>query len=360
MPVRPVVRLPDHVLKRVADPVTEIGAEEKALAADLLDTMFASPSCVGVAAPQIGVSIRAFSVDVTGHRKADSCHGPFVLFNPVVIFPEIEPDRIGVAPESARARGVELTLSSDRGRALTWWVAYALARAEDRVDGGMVPRDRQKDVLASVVKDITARDYHLSTGFLGTACLMQVLSQGGAEDVAYKVATQRTYPSWGYMVEKGATTIWELWNSDTQGPEMNSRNHFAFGVVGQWFYEELAGIHPDPEAPGYKRTIIRPRPAGDLEWARAEYQSAHGPIQSAWRKGGGIFTLEVSLPANTSALVHVPLPAGGAPTVLEGEKVVFKDGKPAEKVDGVKFSRVEGGSAVFDVGSGHYSFQVKA
>ena len=85
MPVRPLVRLPDHVLKRVADPVAEIGPEEKALAADLLDTMFASPSCVGVAAPQIGVSTRAFSVDVTGHKKADSCHGPLVLFNPVLV-----------------------------------------------------------------------------------------------------------------------------------------------------------------------------------------------------------------------------------------------------------------------------------
>ena len=85
MPVRPVVRLPDHVLKRVAEPVTGIGPEEKALATDLLDTMFASPSCVGVAAPQIGVSVRAFSFDVTGHKKADSCHGPMVLFNPVLI-----------------------------------------------------------------------------------------------------------------------------------------------------------------------------------------------------------------------------------------------------------------------------------
>jgi len=85
VPVRPVVRLPESVLKRVADPVAGIGPEEKALAADLLDTMFASPSCVGVAAPQIGVSLRAFSVDVSGHRKADSCHGPFVLFNPVLV-----------------------------------------------------------------------------------------------------------------------------------------------------------------------------------------------------------------------------------------------------------------------------------
>lgn len=85
MPVRPVVRLPEPVLKQVAEPVKGIGPDERALAADLLDTMFSSPSCVGVAAPQINVSLRAFSVDVTGHKKADSCHGPFVLFNPVLI-----------------------------------------------------------------------------------------------------------------------------------------------------------------------------------------------------------------------------------------------------------------------------------
>ncbi len=85
MPVRPVVRIPHSVLKRVADPVKDIGPDELALAADLLDIMAASPSCVGVAAPQIGVSVRAFCVDVTGHRKADSCHGAFVLFNPVLL-----------------------------------------------------------------------------------------------------------------------------------------------------------------------------------------------------------------------------------------------------------------------------------
>jgi peptide deformylase len=82
---RPVVHLPDPVLKRVADPVKEIGPEELALAADLLDTMAAAAHSVGVAAPQIGVSLRAFCVDVTGHRKADSCHGAFVLFNPVLL-----------------------------------------------------------------------------------------------------------------------------------------------------------------------------------------------------------------------------------------------------------------------------------
>src|SRR5438132_161410 len=85
VPARPVLRLPDHILKQVADPVEKVGAGELGLAMDLLDTMAASPSCVGVAAPQIGVSLRAFRVDVTGHRKADSCHGAFVLFNPVLL-----------------------------------------------------------------------------------------------------------------------------------------------------------------------------------------------------------------------------------------------------------------------------------
>lgn len=85
MPVRPVLRLPDPVLKRVADPVERIDEAALALAADLVDTMRASPACVGIAAPQIGVSLRAFVVDVTGHKKAQSCHGEFVLFNPEVL-----------------------------------------------------------------------------------------------------------------------------------------------------------------------------------------------------------------------------------------------------------------------------------
>jgi alpha-L-rhamnosidase len=222
---------------------------------------------------------------------------------------------------------------------------------------GIVPPDRRKAVLGDVVEDIVKRDYHLSTGFLGTPCLLPELAAGGEQEVAYKVATQRTCPSWGYMVEKGATTIWELWNSDTQGPEMNSRNHFAFGVVGQWFYEDLAGINVDPEGPGYKRSTIRPRPAGDLEWARAEYDSVHGLIQSAWRKTDSSLSLEVSIPANTSATVYVPLLAEGD-TVAEGDKTVLLGGKPAEKVDGLSFLRVEPGFAVFDAAAGHYTFQV--
>jgi hypothetical protein len=113
---------------------------------------------------------------------------------------------------------------------------------------GIVPDDRRAAVAENIAKDATARDYHLSTGFLGTPQILPMLTESGWQDVACRVATQRTYPSWGYMVDKGATTIWELWNSDTEGPGMNSRNHFALGSVGEWYYEALAGLSTDPRA----------------------------------------------------------------------------------------------------------------
>ena len=146
MPVRPVLRLPEPVLKRVADPVPEIGPEELALAADLLDTMAASPSCVGVAAPQIGVSRRAFCVDVTGHRKADSCHGAFVLFNPVlVLYRHLELAREGclsvpdLTGDVARATEVVIRGLTPEGRTrvieANAFEARALLHELDHLDG---------------------------------------------------------------------------------------------------------------------------------------------------------------------------------------------------------------------------------
>ena len=98
---------------------------------------------------------------------------------------------------------------------------------------------------------------------------MRVLTANGRPDLAYTIATQKTYPSWGYMVEKGATTIWELWNGDTADPAMNSGNHVMLvGDLGIWLYENLAGIKPDPEQPGFKHIIMRPEPVGDLRSSR--------------------------------------------------------------------------------------------
>jgi alpha-L-rhamnosidase len=162
------------------------------------------------------------------------------------------------------------------------------------------------------------------------------------------------------MVDKGATTIWELWNSDTEGPGMNSRNHFALGSVGEWYYEALAGLSTDPRAPGFKRLLVRPAPCADVTWADAGFRSMYGPVRSAWKIAKGDFVLKLTVPANTTAEVSIPM--GQGTRVLEG-------GIPIEKSPGVKLiglTRIPFGAAggatrpvaVCEVGSGTYEFTV--
>ena len=212
---------------------------------------------------------------------------------------------------------------------------------------GLVPKEHRQAVLANLVADIRRRGGHLSTGTVASAYLLPVLTDAGEHEAAYRLASRTTRPSWGYMVRAGATTVWELWNSDAAGPLMNSRNHFALGAVGQWYFEALAGISPDIRQPGFQHVVIRPRPAGDLTWARAEYPSMYGVIRSAWRIEGGRFTLDLTIPANATATVYVPTREPAA--VVEG-------GRPAAKARGVMPLRAEPHAAVFQVGAGTYRF----
>ena len=178
---------------------------------------------------------------------------------------------------------------------------------------------------------------------------MRVLTANGRPDLAYTIATQKTYPSWGYMVEKGATTIWELWNGDTADPAMNSGNHvMLMGDLGIWLYESLAGIKSDPEQPGFKHIIMRPEPVEGLSFARASHRSPYGLITSDWQKEGCVFRWKVTIPPNTTATVYMP--ATHAESITE-------DGKPAIQARGVKLLKMENGRAVFSVGSGSYSFE---
>lgn len=206
---------------------------------------------------------------------------------------------------------------------------------------GITPPDRRTAVAAAIADDVRERENHLSTGFLGTAYLLPALSTYGQNATAYAIATQRTYPSWGHMIEKGATTIWELWDSDTKGPEMNSRNHFALGAAGEWMFEYLGGIRIDPKHAGFARFVIGPMPAAGLEWVTCEYPSVHGPIRSAWRQQDGRLTLDVRIPANTSATVRLPAADPFGATVREGDVVVVRNGKAADAVPGVKLVDVE-------------------
>lgn len=224
---------------------------------------------------------------------------------------------------------------------------------------GITPPDRRGAALKNVVDDIAQRGGHLSTGFLGTAYLLPLLADNGFPDVAYGVATRTTYPSWGYMIEKGATTIWELWDSDKKGPDMNSRNHFALGGCGQWLYESLGGINIDPEGPGFKRIIIRPQPADGLEFARADYPSPYGRIRSAWRREGDALRLDITIPANTTARVCVPTLGRANATVTEGGKPVAAGRASATAVPGIRFVEATTGAAVFDIAAGQYAFRVE-
>jgi alpha-L-rhamnosidase len=215
---------------------------------------------------------------------------------------------------------------------------------------GLVPEGERERVFNHLVnKILTETKGHIGTGLIGAQYLMRVLTDGGRADLAYTIATQKTYPSWGYMVEKGATTIWELWNGDTADPAMNSGNHVMLvGDLGIWFYENLAGIKSDPEQPGFKHIIMRPEPAGDLQFVKASHRSPYGLIASEWERKDGVFRWKVTIPANTTATVYVP--AASAESVTE-------NGKPLAQARGVKLVNIENGRVVCLVGSGDFRFE---
>jgi alpha-L-rhamnosidase len=169
--------------------------------------------------------------------------------------------------------------------------------------------------------------------------------------LCYTIASQKDYPSWGYMVEQGATTIWELWNGNTADPTMNSGNHvMLIGDLVVWFYEYLAGIAPDDAQPGFKHIVMRPHPVSDLKFVKASHHSPYGVICSEWHRDGKVFDWRIEIPANTTATVCVP--AAGLGTVFDGST-------PAIKAAGVKSFRFEGGRAIFKIGSGKYHFVSK-
>ena len=224
---------------------------------------------------------------------------------------------------------------------------------------GITPASLKETVFGNLVKDVQERNGHLSTGFIGTKYILPMLSDNGQNELAYQVATQTSYPGWGYMVEKGATTMWELWNSDTERPvQMNSRNHFAYGSVGQWYYQYLAGIRPDFDEPGFKHSIIAPMPAGDLTWVEASLQTGYGLLTSRWDKTENSFRLGITIPANTYATIRIPVPNGDF-TISESGKVVYT--KTAGKRDSrhMHYTGKDDNSVSFTVNSGRYLFIVK-
>jgi alpha-L-rhamnosidase len=216
----------------------------------------------------------------------------------------------------------------------------------------MVPEDNRQGVADALIRKIEDQGKdHLATGLVGGQWLMQTLSDGGSPGVAYQIAAQRTYPSWGYMVTHGATTIWELWNGDTADPAMNSGNHLMLvGDLITWSYENLAGIRPDFAHPAFKHIVMRPTPVGDLTYVQASYNSSYGKIVSDWKIAGGRFIWNIIVPPNTTATVYIS--GNDAAGITES-------GKPASEAQSVKYLRTEAGATVYEIGSGSYRFESK-
>ncbi|TWT98345.1 glycoside hydrolase family 78 protein [Stieleria varia] len=234
--------------------------------------------------------------------------------------------------------------------------AQALALFAD-----LIPEDQREATGRRLAEMLSENGNHMATGFLGTRPLLPVLSSAGQHDLATFLLQSREFPSWGYEIQNGATTIWERWDSYTKedafgrhNAAMNSFSHYAFGAVCEWMFETLAGISSD--GPGYKHITIHPHPPtlgsnamhDSIDWVRASYDSIRGPIRSEWKLAAGTFELNVTIPANTNATVY--LPATQASEITEG-------GMPIEGNSNVRLIQIQDSLAALAVGSGSYTFR---
>jgi len=218
---------------------------------------------------------------------------------------------------------------------------------------GMVPEGRQKAVAKNLVDDIMiTHNGHLSTGIIGTNALEQALPEYGWANVMYEIVTQTTFPSWGYQVLKGATTIWECFEVDSK----HSLNMKMFGSTEKSFYKDLAGI--SPASPGYKRITIKPQVVGDLEYAKASLKTVRGLVAVDWKKGDESLEMKVTIPVNTTAKISVPKIGQKEIAIMESGKALWKAGKFIEGVSGITAGNETNDYVTFDVGSGSYDFQL--
>jgi len=249
-------------------------------------------------------------------------------------------DKIGAAFTGA-------FVSADGRVASGTQTAYVLALHMDLIPAGL--RAAAAGHLAAA---IDRADGHLTTGFAGVSYLLPVLSSHGHDDLAYRVLGQRSRPSWRYMMDHGATTIWERWDGWTPergftSPAMNSLNHYSLGSVGEWLYRFVLGIEPAPGTPGFARLTVRPHPGGELDWAEGSYRGVRGPIRVRWRRSGTEFALETELPPGTTASVRVP---SAAAAQVRDDLGHSPDGT-------AEFPGAPGVTeAVFEVGSGTHRF----
>jgi hypothetical protein len=201
-------------------------------------------------------------------------------------------------------------------------------------------------VLDALVKEVQAHGNAIEAGDVGYRYLLRALADGGHSDVIFAMNNQSDKPGYGYQLKRGATSLTEAWDARRD----SSQNHFMLGQIMEWFYGDLLGIAPDPAGPGFERVLIRPQPVGDVTWAKGSYNSVRGKIESHWQLEGSKFKLKVVIPANVTATVSLP---------ATSESDVMEDDLIASSQMGVRFLRMDGGRAVFEIGAGTYKFTSK-
>lgn len=216
----------------------------------------------------------------------------------------------------------------------------------------LLPVELRSSAAAHLLANIHAHDDHLTCGFVGISYLQRVLTECGGTELAYTLLEQRSYPGWLYSVLQGATTIWERWDGfhhekGLQDPSMNSFNHYSLGSVGEWLFATVAGIGLDPAHPGFAKVVIHPQPGGSLTWAEARHRSLHGLIKTRWERAAGVFTLAVTIPPNSSAIVYLP-----AAEAWEG-------GLPLAAASGITGIAADDGQLRCELTSGSYLFTMK-
>ena len=221
----------------------------------------------------------------------------------------------------------------------------------------LVPEKQHGEVMGKLTNDIVyEHNTHVTTGFIGIKYLLPVLTQNGRPDLAYELATQTTFPSWGYMIARGATTLWELWQ-DKVGPSMNSHDHIMLGSLGAWFYRALGGIDQGPDGEGYRHILIEPRIVEDLHWTSASIETLRGRVSCSWNQKPGALSMEVTIPANSDAKIVVPEEEDMTTvTVREGDRVVWSNGKFVPGDPGITAATAGPHAIEFSVGSGYYHF----
>ncbi len=212
----------------------------------------------------------------------------------------------------------------------------------------LVPEGYEQRVFDNLVEKIEVEHHaHITTGLVGQEFFNRILTRYGRADLAYTVNTQQDYPGYGYMIKNGATTIWELWNGNTADPAMNSGNHvMLLGDFLIWLYEDLAGIKPGHDLPGFSHVVMKPHTVPGLDHVKAGHRSPNGWIRSEWQMKAGLFDWNVTIPVNSTATLYIPAGNGA---------VVNLDGKPAESTAG----KLSGERFMMDLGSGTYRITVK-